>query len=192
MDKWASSAGAVSVKGLVITAPQQPPPSSGSSHLPPSLTIFPIVSVERASERASAKLHFSASLPLRLLHAPLTRAGSAWAALSITGHRHMLFLADPGEGHSTQKFQQFEKRRPSLLTRTWVPTWAPHLDRRAFLPLIPYSLLEHVFLRYCHVNTSAHALARTHTNAHTHHWKSQYIIKWKSSFSVSKFNSMPS
>lgn len=47
-------------------------------------------------------------LPLKLVHAPLTRARAAWTALSITGHRHTLFLTDPRKRHSTLKFLQWK------------------------------------------------------------------------------------
>lgn len=79
------------------SAPSVPLGSHLTSSLPLSHTL------DRECNGYASPRCTSASLPLRLVHAPLTRARAAWAALSITGHRLILLLTEPGERYSIQK-----------------------------------------------------------------------------------------
>lgn len=101
------------------SAPSVPLGSHLTSSLPLSHTL------DRECNGYASHRCTSASLPLRLVHAPLTRARAAWAALSITGHRHILLLTDPGERYSIQKKGL---RRRSVFT-VQSPTPGPGLIR---------------------------------------------------------------
>lgn len=85
-----------------------PPSALTSRHPSPSSPLSPLPTLDVECEGWASPRYTSGFLPLKLVRAPLTRASLAWAALSITGHRHTQFLTDPGERHSTQTFLQKE------------------------------------------------------------------------------------
>lgn len=84
----------------------------------PSASLPTVAILPTECEREASPHCTSASLPLRLVHTPLTR-GAAWAALSITGHRHTLFLTDPGERHSAEKFHHRKRNKERREEELW-------------------------------------------------------------------------